>query len=772
LYPMPVIHLKLKGWRVMLTKRLVAAMAVLAVSLPVLAQQRFNSEVENVGAGCPVTLPGSFTTANARLPDPFLRLDGTRIADRGDWWCRRQEILKLVERTVYGEKPPKPASVTGTVSRTSISVNVAEGGRSGSFSVTVSMPSTGTAPYPAVIRYGNSGADASVITGQGVAVINYTPTTVGAESGGNRSNKSGVFYTVYGSNHKAGTLVAWAWGVSRIIDVIEADPNKLLDPTAIGVTGCSRYGKGPLAAGALDQRIALTMPMESGTGGTNIMRGAYADRDQSGGSNGAQSPSSAYNEQPWLGDDFSAFMNNPNNLPVDMHEVVAMVAPRGFLVLDKTAASAGQWLNIPSSHASVLAGAEVYKALGVGGNLQYINTPTASHCAWDASVYNSRVQDFIQKFLLRTTPADGAEPLFTATAPPNMSNWINWTTPALSGDLGVGGGTVSGFTLASSSSPAMGGTVNRTPPPDNGRYDEGAEVTVTAVAADGWRFDGWDGDAAGASVSATVTMDKNKSVIAKFSPTADGTENLIKNGNFANTQNWTLNTWQSSAATFAVSGGNANITGITMPSGTDAAAHSLQLVQNGIPLTQGMRYRLTFDASAAAARGISVYMQMDGAPYTSYLTKEVNLAADRASFTYEFEMAATDDNARIAFNFGGAVPNVSLSNVKLIYIASGSTSVQGGRNVSSAGIKRPSALRAMPLSNGAVNVAFRASNTGVTTIRLYDVKGKLISSEKLQTVSGANYSHTFNPGRLPNGVYVVGIRNNGKVEQARVVVPK
>ncbi|MCL2183825.1 MAG: carbohydrate binding domain-containing protein [Chitinispirillia bacterium] len=756
----------------MLMQRLMALVAAAAVLLPVYAQQKFNSDVENVGAGCVVALPGSFTTANSKLPDPFLKLDKTRIAGKGDWWCRRQEILKLAERTVYGEKPPKPATVTGTVSRTSISVSVAEGGKTGTFSVTVSMPSTGSAPYPAVIRYGNSGADAGVITGQGVAVINYTPTTVGAESGGNRNNKSGVFYTVYGTNHKAGTLVAWAWGVSRIIDVIEADPNKLLDPTAIGVTGCSRYGKGPLAAGAFDQRIALTMPMESGTGGTNIMRGAYADRDQSGGSNGAQSPSSAYNEQPWLGDDFSAFMNNPNNLPIDMHEVVAMIAPRGFLVLDKTAASAGQWLNIPSSHASVLAGAEVYKALGVGGNLQYINTPTVSHCTWDATVYNSRVQDFIQKFLLRTKPADGTDPLFTATAPPNMSNWIDWTTPPLSGELGVGGGTVSGFSLASTSSPAMGGTVSRNPaPPAGGRYEEGATVTVTAAATDGWKFDGWGGDAVGAEASITVTMDRNINVVAKFVPTADGTDNLIKNGNFANTQNWTLNKWQNSDAAFAVSGGNGNITGITVPSGTDAAAHSLQLVQNAIPLTAGMKYRLTFDASAASAREISVYMQMDGTPYTSYLSKDVGLTAEKASFTYEFEMAATDDNARIAFNFGGASPNVSLSNVKLIYIAGGTAPVHGDRNVSSVN-KQSSALRVSAASSGLINISFRASGSGVTMIRLYDLKGKLILSEKLQTISGTNYSHTIKSGGLPNGVYVVGVRNNGKAEQARVAVPK
>ena len=64
--------------------------------------------VEDDGADCAVTVPGSWP-AGAKLPDPFKRIDGTRIASTGDWRCRREEIKKLAERTVYGEKPAKPA---------------------------------------------------------------------------------------------------------------------------------------------------------------------------------------------------------------------------------------------------------------------------------------------------------------------------------------------------------------------------------------------------------------------------------------------------------------------------------------------------------------------------------------------------------------------------------------------------------------------------------------------------------------------------------------
>jgi hypothetical protein len=407
-------------------------------------QQQFNSCVENEGADISVTLPTSFTTANANLPDPFTMLSGSRMTTKEQWKQRRQELLKLLERTVYGTKPPKPASVTGSVSRSEISVKVG----SASFSVKVTMPSSGSAPYPLVILYDNSGANTSDFTSNGIAVANYTTSTVG---GGTRASKSGAFYTVNTNNKSTGHLAAWAWGVSRIIDVIEADPNKLFDPTKIGVTGCSRDGKGAFVAGVLDQRVALTMPMESGTGGMASLRVAYNNRDQGGGTNGSQSPSSAYGEQPWLGDDFSAFQNSPNNLPIDMHEAIALVAPRGFLAIYKTAGSAGQWLNVPGSHVSAVSGAEVYKALGVGGNFGWLNTGTESHCSWPSG-YSATVKDFSDKYLHRKKAPD-AEPLFKENSrPATAASMKNWTTPDLSGSLTIGGcGSIPSPTPSSSS---------------------------------------------------------------------------------------------------------------------------------------------------------------------------------------------------------------------------------------------------------------------------------------------------------------------------------
>jgi hypothetical protein len=373
--------------------------------------------VEDQGADCPVSLPGSFAT-NAKLPDPFTRLDGTRIATKSDWRCRREEILQLAEKFVYGQKPGKPASVAGTVSNTSITVNVADQGKNASFSAGVQLPS-GSGPFPAVIVVAGLGADTATILASGVAVINYNPLAVGNE-GTPRNNKQGAFYSIYGSSSSTGLLMAWAWGVSRIIDVIQQSGGGILKADALGVTGCSRYGKGAFVSGVFDQRIALTLPIESGSGGAPIFRGIAQE-------SGAQPLSSAFSEQPWLGDAFGSFTGSPNNLPVDTHEMVAMVAPRGLFIMENPHID---WLAAKSGSVSALGGAEVYNALGVGGNITYwSDVQNATHCAVRPE-WKAPLQQNLQKFLLNTGNAPGTFRISSLKAG-DLSQWRTWQTPPI-----------------------------------------------------------------------------------------------------------------------------------------------------------------------------------------------------------------------------------------------------------------------------------------------------------------------------------------------------
>jgi len=372
--------------------------------------------VEDSTTDCTVGAMPTTMTSNAKLPDPFKKLDGTRVAAKADWHCRRAEIKKLAETFAYGSKD-KPTTVTGPVSNTGITVNVSSGGKTSSFTATISLPTTGKAPYPAVIVYGGMAADTATILGEGVAVINYDPYSCGKEGTG-RASKQGAYYTIAGSTSTTGLLVAWGWGVSRIIDVIAQD-GKVLKADAIGVTGCSRFGKGAFIAGVFDERVALTMPEESGSAGVPIWRGIPGE--------GAQTLRSAYGEQPWFGDAFSAFTSDPTKAPLDTHEAIALIAPRGLFIMENPHIAN---LGPKSGHAAALAGLEVYKALGAGSNFTYwSDVADGSHCAIRPE-WKVPMQQNIRKFLTKTANDPGVfKPSATATS--SLATWVDWTTPTL-----------------------------------------------------------------------------------------------------------------------------------------------------------------------------------------------------------------------------------------------------------------------------------------------------------------------------------------------------
>jgi len=380
--------------------------------------------VEDDGVGCTVAaLPdaGALTT-NAKLPDPFKKLDGTRMTTKAEWRCRRQEIKKLAEKFAFGTKPGKPETLMGTVAGTTITIKVTDKGKSSSFTASIKLPTGGSAPYPAIVVYGGASfpppLDSSVINGEGVAIINYDPYVVGKETG-KRAPKSGAFYDIYGADSTTGLLVAWGWGVSRIIDAIEQSDGKILKADAVGVTGCSRFGKGSFIAGVFDQRIALTLPIESGSAGVPIWRGIPGE--------GAQSLSSAYGEQPWFGDAFSAFTSSPTKAPLDTHEAVAMVAPRGLFIMDNPSIAN---LGPKSAHVAALAGAEVYKALGAGSNISYVSAvANGSHCA-ERPEWKTPLRDNIQKFLKKNGNVPGVIAA-ASKATGELSTWKDWETPTL-----------------------------------------------------------------------------------------------------------------------------------------------------------------------------------------------------------------------------------------------------------------------------------------------------------------------------------------------------
>ncbi len=362
--------------------------------------------------------------ANSKLPDPFTKMDGTRMKDKSEWACRREEILQQSFKFIYGDKPiPAKGSVTGTVSTTAISITVSEGGKSAKISATVSMNGA-TQPAPAIITYGGSGVQVP----SGVAKINFSPT----ETTGGSGAKSGPFFDIYGSNHAAGYMVSNAWLVSRIIDVLEQNP-AIIDPYRVGVTGCSRWGKGAFVAGALDNRIALTLPCESGIGGTVALR-LVEQLDTSG-----EWPYHAISYVRWLSEvalgkfttGSSAGADNTDKLPIDMHEVAALIIPRGLYIVDNPSTN---YAGLDRNSAWVTGSIDkvIFEALGYAGNFAYQGA-SGSHCQWRTQ-YNESLNGMVDKFLKGNASAKTGN-VATDFTGPDPKKYYDWTAPTLTGDL-------------------------------------------------------------------------------------------------------------------------------------------------------------------------------------------------------------------------------------------------------------------------------------------------------------------------------------------------
>ncbi len=86
---------------------------------------------------------------------------------------------------------------------------------------------------------------------------------------------------------------------------------------------------------------------------------------------------------------------------------------------------------------------------------------------------------------------------------------------------------------------------------------------------------------------------------------------------------------------------------------TGPQKHSVQLYQDIPTVTQGCRYRLTFDMRSTVPRTIEVRIQKNGGDYFGYLLESAKITTEMASYVFEFQMQQESDPApRFALNMG------------------------------------------------------------------------------------------------------------------------
>jgi hypothetical protein len=162
-----------------------------------------------------------------------------------------------------------------------------------------------------------------------------------------------------------GVLRAWAWGDSRIVDYLQTDPD--VDAGKIGVTGHSRGGKAALVALVDDPRLAIGYISSSGAGGADLYRRNYGE---------SMGNIAGVSEFHWFAGNFlkyDAAGHSANDMPVDSHEFIALVAPRpvfiggGALITDADYAPGDAWQDAQGMFMAAAAASPVWDLLGAKG---------------------------------------------------------------------------------------------------------------------------------------------------------------------------------------------------------------------------------------------------------------------------------------------------------------------------------------------------------------------------------------------------------------------
>jgi len=289
------------------------------------------------------------------LPDPLLLKNGRRVTDADTWWRkRRPEILSDFQTEIYGKIPENTPGITWEVAETD--TNMLEGkarrkqiighiDNSGytnatpSINITLYIPAATTGPVPTAVIVsrgfpgfggGRGPAGGGAMTeildhGWGYATVNTS--AIQADNGAWLAN--GIIGLMnHGQSRKPddwGVLAAWSWGLSRALDYFATDKN--VDAKRLAIEGHSRWGKDALLAAALDSRWAIVYCSCSGEGGAKLHRHDMGESVDN---------VCGVSEYHWMAGNFLKYAGNWTNLPIDQHELIALVAPRPVFITGGT----------------------------------------------------------------------------------------------------------------------------------------------------------------------------------------------------------------------------------------------------------------------------------------------------------------------------------------------------------------------------------------------------------------------------------------------------
>ncbi|MCH7556633.1 MAG: acetylxylan esterase [Planctomycetes bacterium] len=344
------------------------------------------------------------------LPNPLVLSDGTRVTNAGTWRTkRRPEILELFRKFLYGRAPiARPKNMTfkvfdlerkalaGLATRKQVTVNFTGKKNGPKMDILIYLPNAVKTPVPTFVilnfggnhtihpdpaiklseswmRPGSRGVvknraneesrgrsrarfpvEKILKRGYGLATIYYGDIDPDFHDGF-KNGVHQVFDKLIDGERSAdawGAIGAWAWGLSRAMDYFETDDD--IDNKRVAVLGHSRLGKTALWAGARDERFAFVISNNSGCGGAALSRRRFGET--------VERINKSFPH--WFCENFKKYNGKEDDLPVDQHMLIALIAPRPVYV---TSADKDLWADPRGEFLACKHASPVYRLLGIKG---------------------------------------------------------------------------------------------------------------------------------------------------------------------------------------------------------------------------------------------------------------------------------------------------------------------------------------------------------------------------------------------------------------------
>ncbi len=389
--------------------RSVACLAIVAGALGLASMRASAVELPDYPDEAVADIPVNYTEAKGgdyTLPEALVLASGEPVADAAAWETkRRPEVVKIFEENEYGRAPSGAPVGTryvihesgipcfgGKAQRKQVSIYFGSAETDPHIDLLIYLPRPSEGHVPVILninfmpnnlavddpgvrvgrmwdreqqkrvpaeggrRFGSLRVAETIERGYGIATFNYAdvdPDVPGAISAGVRQ-----LYLKDGATEPAadewGTIGAWAWGISRVMDYFEMEP--AVDAKRVAITGVSRLGKTVMWAGANDPRIAMVIASCSGEGGAALGRRNYGE---------TIAHLVAPTRYPYqFAGNYAKWAADPNTAPMDANLLVALVAPRPLLLQTGTG---DKWSDPKGEFLAAVAATPVYELLGKTG---------------------------------------------------------------------------------------------------------------------------------------------------------------------------------------------------------------------------------------------------------------------------------------------------------------------------------------------------------------------------------------------------------------------